>query len=68
MAQLGFFLSSFVYWKHLAGVTALDCWFERQLEWERWLVGCSLIQKPAGHQETAGFPTIREPLGCRFRK
>lgn len=37
MAQL-VFLSSFVYWKHLAGFTALDCWFGRQLEWERWLV------------------------------
>lgn len=28
-----------MYWKRLTGFTALDCWFERQLEWERWLVG-----------------------------
>ncbi len=27
---------SFVHWKP-SGFSVLDCWFERRLDWERWL-------------------------------
>lgn len=67
MAQL-VFLSSFVCWKRLTGFSALDCWFGRQLEWERWLAGwllaCSLKQKPAGRQEAADLPTSKSRSGA----